>query len=200
MTAKLSVGVFCGASTGNSPRYLDVGGDLGRLLAERGHRLVYGAGGVGVMGAVARSTAAGGGHILGVIPEFLRAREMTDDLPSQELVLTGDLFDRKRMMIGGADAFIALPGGYGTVDEVVEVLSMAALGLDVGPLVLIDVAGDWDPFLDMVDGLARRGFARRTDLCHVVGGAAEALDLVEALTVAVVPQARRSESEPARAH
>ena len=130
--------------------------------------------------------------ILGVIPEFLRAREMTDDLPRQELVLTRDLLDRKRIMIEAADAFVALPGGYGTVDEVVEVLSMAALGLDVGPLVLIDVAGDWDPFLSMVEGLSDRGFVRRTGLCHVVGRAAEALDLVEALAAPVVPQARRA--------
>ncbi|MER7080419.1 hypothetical protein SAMN02982929_01460 [Saccharopolyspora kobensis] len=196
--AKLSVGIFCGASTGNSPRYLQLGHELGRLLAERGHRLVYGAGGIGVMGAVARGAAAEGGEILGVVPEFLRAREMSDELPSQELVLTRDLLDRKRRMIDGSDAFIALPGGYGTIDEVVEVLSMAALGLDVGPLVLIDVVGDWGPFLALVDGLAERGFVRRTDLCHVVGGVTEALDLVEELVAPVVPRARNGGEVPMR--
>ncbi|GAA2808635.1 TIGR00730 family Rossman fold protein [Saccharopolyspora taberi] len=196
--AKLSVGVFCGASKGNSPDYLDIGHELGRMLGVRGHRLVYGAGGIGVMGAVARGVAAEGGRILGVIPEFLRSREMSDELPSQELVLTRDLLDRKRRMIDGADAFIALPGGYGTVDEVVEVLSMAALGLDVGPLVLIDVAGDWDPFLALVEGMAERGFVRRTDLCHVVDRASEAVDLVEALVEPMVPRARRGSEEPMR--
>jgi len=179
--AQLSIGVFCGSCPGNEPEHLDAGARLGRLLAERGHRLVYGAGGVGVMGAVARGAAAGGGEILGVIPEFLRAREMADDLPGQQLVLTGDLLERKRVMLGAADGFVALPGGFGTLDEVVEVLSTAAIGLPVGPLALVDVGGEWAPFLAGVNGLARRGFVRRVDLCHLVGGPAAALELVEAV-------------------
>ncbi|MDW6057247.1 LOG family protein [Streptomyces sp. FXJ1.4098] len=108
------------------------------------------------MGAVARGASGGGAPILGVIPEFLRAKEMGDDLPPQEIVLTGDLLERKRVMIDRSDAFIALPGGYGTLDEVLEVVSMAALGQDVGPIVLLDVDDDWRSLLDYVDGLERR--------------------------------------------
>ncbi|GGP76061.1 LOG family protein [Saccharothrix coeruleofusca] len=178
--------VFCGFSTGNSPRYQQVATELGQLLADRRHQLVYGAGGVGLMGAVARGAADRGGEILGVIPHFLRSREAGHHLPPQTVVLTDDLLDRKRIMIERADAFIALPGGYGTLDEVLEVVSMTALGLDVGPLVLVDVANDWATLRDLVRDLLGRGFARRHDLFHVVGSAEEALDAVESLLAPAV--------------
>jgi uncharacterized protein (TIGR00730 family) len=174
----LSIGVFCGASPGNSPRYTETATALGTRIAARGHRLVYGAGGVGMMGAVARAAVAGGAPVLGVIPEFLRSREMGDDLPPQEIVLTADLLERKRIMIDSADAFIALPGGYGTLDEILEVVSMAALGQRVGPLVLVDVDADWDPLLQVVEGLRRRGFLRDAGLVRVAADPDEALDLV----------------------
>ncbi|MGW7402386.1 LOG family protein [Streptomyces sp. NPDC054833] len=176
----LSIGVFCGASAGRSPRYAEVAAELGTRIAARGHRLVYGAGGVGMMGEVARAAAAGGAPILGVIPEFLRTREMGDELPPQELVLTTDLLERKRIMIDSADAFVALPGGYGTLDEILEVVSMAALGQRVGPLVLVDVDGDWDPLRRLVEGLLRRGFVRDAELVRVATDPDEALDLVAA--------------------
>ncbi|SFT31403.1 TIGR00730 family Rossman fold protein [Streptomyces sp. ok210] len=174
----LSIAVFCGASDGHSPRYAATADDLGTRIAAGGHRLVYGAGGVGTMGAVARAAATGGAPILGVIPEFLRTREMGDDLPPQDIVLTADLLERKRVMIDSADAFIALPGGYGTLDEILEVVSMAALGQHVGPLVLVDVDCDWDPLLRVVDGLLQRGFIRDAGLIRIAADPREALDMV----------------------
>jgi uncharacterized protein (TIGR00730 family) len=184
----LSLGVFCGFAPGPSARYAEVATELGAGLAARGHRLVYGAGGLGLMGAVARGASAGGARILGVIPEFLRAKEMGDELPPQEVVLTSDLLERKRVMIDRSDAFVALPGGYGTLDEVLEVVSMAALGQDVGPIVLLDVDDDWRPLLDHVNRLHQRGFVRDASILRVARSPEEALDMVTpagALTGAV---------------
>ncbi|MET9115255.1 TIGR00730 family Rossman fold protein [Streptomyces longwoodensis] len=183
----LALGVFCGFSAGPSERYVRAATELGAGLAARGHRLVYGAGGAGLMGAVARGAAGGGAPILGVVPEFLRAREMGDHLPPQQIVLTKDLLERKRVMIDRADAFVALPGGYGTLDEVLEVVSMAALGLDVGPLVLLDVDDDWWPLLDHVERLGRRGFVRDAGLLRLARTPEQALDMVAEATAAHGP-------------
>ncbi|USX53393.1 TIGR00730 family Rossman fold protein [Lentzea sp. HUAS12] len=174
----LSLGVFCGFASGPSARYAEAATALGAGLAARGHRLVYGAGGVGLMGAVARGASAGGAPILGVIPEFLRAKEMGDDLPPQEIVLTDDLLERKRVMIDRSDAFIALPGGYGTLDEVLEVVSMAALGQDVGPIVLLDVDDDWRSLIEYVEELGRRGFVRDASILRLAATPEQALDMV----------------------
>ncbi|MET9503567.1 TIGR00730 family Rossman fold protein [Streptomyces sp. NPDC006622] len=183
----LALGVFCGFSAGPSERYVHAATALGAGLAARGHRLVYGAGGAGLMGAVARGAAGGGALILGVIPEFLRAKEMGDHLPPQQIVLTKDLLERKRVMIDRADAFVALPGGYGTLDEVLEVVSMAALGQDVGPLVLLDVDDDWWPLLDYVERLGRRGFVRDAGILRVARTPEQALDMVAEAAAAHVP-------------
>ena len=187
-SARLSICVFCGIATGNSPRYLEVARELGELIGERGHRLVYGAAGVGLMGELARGAARRGGDILGVIPQFLRAKEMGDQLPPQELVVTDGLLTRKQVMIEHSDAFIALPGGYGTYDEVLEIISMSALGLQVGPLVLVDVAEHWAPLSALTVSLLHKGFIKRTDLYHVASTAAEALNFV---TPIVEPELRR---------
>lgn len=193
--ARLSICVFCGIATGNSPRYLQAARELGALIGERGHRLVYGAGGVGMMGAVARGAASRGADILGVIPQFLRAKEMGDQLPRQQLVITDGLLTRKRVMIDRSDAFIALPGGYGTLDEILEIISMSALGLEIGPLVLVDVADHWAPLFELTDNLLRSGFVRRTDLYRIAKDATEAIDLVTA-TVAPVPHQRVDDRSP----
>jgi uncharacterized protein (TIGR00730 family) len=174
----LSIGVYCGAAPGPSVRYAQVAAALGTELAARGHRLVYGAGGIGLMGEVARAAADGGAPVLGVIPTFLREREMGDDLPPQEIVLTTDLLERKRVMIDRADAFIALPGGYGTLDEILEVVSMAALDQPVGPLVLLDVDDDWRPLRQLVEQFLHRGFVRDAGLLRVAYSPEEALDMV----------------------
>ncbi|GAA2346335.1 TIGR00730 family Rossman fold protein [Streptomyces violaceusniger] len=197
--SSLALGVFCGFSTGPSDRYVQAATVLGAGLAARGHRLVYGAGGSGLMGAVARGAAEGGAPILGVLPEFLRAKEMNDHLPPQQIVLTEDLLERKRVMIDRADAFVALPGGYGTLDEVLEVVSMAALGQDVGPLVLLDVDDDWLPLLNYVERLERRGFVRDAGILRVARTPEQALDMVApasagALALAGDPQGKQAAS------
>ena len=122
--AGLSVAVFCGARAGRTPRVMECAGEVGALLGARGHRLVYGAGGVGVMGAVARAAQRHGAPVTGVIPRFLRELERDDVAPEQELIVTDDMFERKQVMFARADAFLALPGGYGTLDEVIEAVSL----------------------------------------------------------------------------
>ncbi|MFQ6268134.1 TIGR00730 family Rossman fold protein [Kutzneria viridogrisea] len=176
-----SICVLCGVSSGPDPSYPRTVGELGEILGRRGHQLVYGAGGIGLMGMLARGAVSTQGDVAGVIPHFLRSREIGDDLPPQTVVLTDDLVERKRNMIERSDAYIALPGGYGTLDEVLEVASMAALGLPVGPLVLVDVANDWASLFAMVDDILARGFVRRTDLFHLVSSPLEAVELVERL-------------------
>lgn|SRR5919198_1906376 len=184
---ELSVCVFCGFSGGNEKRYLDSGRELGALLAERGHRLIYGGSGRGLMGAVAEEAARWGGDVVGVVPRFLRHRERADVLPPQELILTDDLFDRKRTMIERADGFIALPGGYGTLDEVVEVISMIALRVLHAPVALVDVGGVWAPFVALVDNMHRRGFLQDTELFAVTDGPAAALEHIERHAAYSVP-------------
>lgn len=182
MTASLSICVFCGFSAGEGDRYLACARILGGLIGERGHRLVYGAGTGGLMGAVAEEVARTAGPIVGVIPRFLRARERADELPGQRLILTSDLPERKRRMITMADGFIALPGGYGTLDEVLEVVSMAALGVLSAPIALVDVDGVWTPFVALVESLRVRGFLRDTAAFTVVDHPAAALAYVETET------------------
>lgn len=179
MPSRLSICVFCGFSPGHDVRYVEAGRDLGVLLGERGHRLIYGAGTGGLMGAVAGEVARLDGEIVGVVPEFLRRREHADDLPEQDLVLTSDLLERKRQMIERADAFIALPGGYGTLDEVIEVVSMAALGVLTAPLALVDIDGAWSGFVTWIDDLRRRGFLRDTSFFTVHDTPAQALAHLE---------------------
>ncbi|MEV0981884.1 TIGR00730 family Rossman fold protein [Streptomyces sp. NPDC049915] len=156
----LSVAVFCGSRSGTSPRVTECAETVGALLGTRGHRLVYGAGGVGVMGAVARAAKAHGAPITGIIPRFLRELERDDAAPEQELLVTEDMFARKREMFARADAFLALPGGYGTLDEVIEVMSLNYLGQRPRPLVLLNVDAFWTPLLHAVTAVQERGFTR----------------------------------------
>lgn len=177
----LRVCVFCGASPGVSAAAINACTDLGEQIAERGHQLIYGAGGVGPMGALAASAACSSGRITGVIPKFLRQQEQADPLPQQDLILTHDLFERKQIMIDQADCYIALPGGYGTLDETLEVISLAALGLHRKPIVLVNIDGLWNPLLCLISDLLRNGFVRVGEghIFDAVTTAAEALDTVE---------------------
>ena len=156
----LAVAVFCGARTGHLPRVSEYAQDVGALLGTRGHRLIYGAGGVGVMGAVARSAQRHGAPVTGVIPRFLRELERDDMAPEQELVVTEDMFERKKVMFDMADAFLALPGGYGTLDEVIEVVSLNYLGRNPRPLVLLGVDDFWTPLLRTLTAVQDRGYTR----------------------------------------
>ncbi|WP_166459314.1 LOG family protein [Amycolatopsis pithecellobii] len=175
----LAICVFCGASQGDSPVYTEAGYQLGKQLGSRFHRLIYGAGGVGVMGAVARGAAEYGAKIVGVIPSFLREREMGDDIPPQEIIITTNLAHRKTTMMNLADGFIGLPGGYGTMDEMFEVISMSALGVERRPVVLVNTNGFWDLFLELVDELGKRRFLPEDKYFIVVDDPAEAIDRIE---------------------
>ena len=176
-----SVCVFCSSAGGLPEVHRSAARDLGAELAARGHRLVYGGGNVGLMGEVARSVHEHGGTVVGVIPKGLVDRELADDL-ADELLVTGTIRERKAEMDARADAFVALPGGFGTLEELLEVLTLRQLRLHDRPIVLVNVAGYWDPFLAMVGDMVAQGFAPFGEgtLFQVAKAAAEAVDLVEA--------------------
>jgi uncharacterized protein (TIGR00730 family) len=176
----LSVCVFCASADGLPEVYRLAARELGYELAERGHRLVYGGGNVGLMGEVARAVHEHGGTVFGVIPQSLVDRELAYE-PADELVVTDTLRERKAEMDANADAFVAMPGGFGTLEELLEVLTLRQLRLHDRPVVLVNVAGYWDPFLAMVKAMVEQGFAPLGDgqLFQVSADAAEAVDLVE---------------------
>jgi uncharacterized protein (TIGR00730 family) len=155
-----SVCVFCGSSPGAIPEYLDAASALGQVMAARGITLVYGGASVGVMGAVADSALAGGGKVIGVIPESLVSREVAHSgLP--DLRVVGTMHQRKAMMSDLSEGFIALPGGIGTLEELFEVLSWAQLGIHGKPCAVLNVAGYYDRLLDFLDYTVSRGFVRQ---------------------------------------
>ena len=177
----LSVCVFCASAGGLPEAYHAAARELGAELAGRGHRLVYGGGNVGLMGEIARSVHANGGTVVGVIPQGLVDRELAYD-PADELLVTTTLRERKAEMDARADAFVALPGGFGTLEELLEVITLRQLRLHDRPIILVNVAGYWDPFLSMVAEMVDQGFAPLGDgaLFQVAKTAAEAVDLAEA--------------------
>lgn len=144
-----SICVYCGSGSGLNEAYEAAARQFGEELAREGIRLVYGGGGHGLMGAVARSTLASGGQVLGIIPEFLKNREhMLREV--QELVVTNDMHERKRLMFENSDAFVALPGGIGTLEELVEMLTWGQLGQHSHPVVIANIEGFWDPLLSLL--------------------------------------------------
>ena len=151
-----SVGLYCGSSPGASPAWREAAAELGRQLAREGLRLVYGGGAVGLMGACAREVIAGGGRVLGVIPEFLRLPEVAYE--AAELVVVPSMHERKARMFAEADGFAVLPGGVGTLEEVVELLSWARLGLHAKPVVFLDAGGFWRPLFALIEHTVREGF------------------------------------------
>ena len=158
MAAIASLCVFCGSQTGRNPAYATLARGLGTALAQRRITLVYGAGGIGLMGVVADAVLAGGGEAIGVIPEKLERLEVAHP-GLNETVVTKDMFRRKRIMLDRADGFVILPGGYGTLDEFFEVLTWKQLGLLDKPIVVLDSEGYWGPLLDLLDQVSAEGFA-----------------------------------------
>jgi uncharacterized protein (TIGR00730 family) len=141
--------VYCGSSTGTDPAFVKTAQDFGRILAQNGIRLVYGGGSIGLMGAIASSVIEHSGHVTGVIPEFLTVAERPQRL-AQELIVTRDMHERKRTMFERADAFVALPGGLGTLEELVEQMTWAQLGRHKKPILVANVNGFWDPLLALI--------------------------------------------------
>jgi uncharacterized protein (TIGR00730 family) len=158
MATLSSVCVFCGSSPGFAPRHREAAAELGALLAARGITLVYGGGGVGLMGTLAQACLAEGGTVIGVIPRFLqRAEKGLRELTRLEVVES--MHERKERMYLLADGFIVLPGGLGTLDEAFEVITWKQLGLHDKPLVVVDLDGYWRPLLDLLGHIVEAGFA-----------------------------------------
>ena len=141
--------VYCGSSPGTDPAFVEAARDFGKILAHSGIRLVWGGGSVGLMGAIASSVIEHGGAATGIIPEFLTAKERPRRL-AQEQIITRDMHERKRTMFDRADAFVALPGGIGTLEELVEQMTWAQLGRHKKPILIANINGFWDPLLSLL--------------------------------------------------
>lgn len=159
MTEIKHVCVYCGSSTGEDPVFADAAEALGRAIADAGAGLVYGGGSNGLMGIVARTVLARGGHVTGIIPDFLSTKERQFK-EVNELVVVPDMHTRKRLMFERADAFVALPGGIGTLEELVEQLTWVQLDQHDKPVVLADIGGFWRPLLDLLAHMRNNGFIR----------------------------------------
>ena len=153
-----SVAVFCGSRAGNDPAYQAAAQALGKGLAEAGIRLVYGGGRVGLMGVLADAALAAGGTVLGVIPEFLTRREVAHESVTEQVV-TESMHSRKQRMFEAADAFISLPGGLGTLDETIEIITWRQLRLHTKPILICNVAGSATPFLATIEAAIDADFA-----------------------------------------
>ena len=177
--------VYCGSSSGSRPEYALAAQAVGTALARRGLELVYGGGNVGLMGQVADAALAAGGHVIGVIPESLMAREVGHrGLP--DLRVVGTMHIRKALMAELADAFIALPGGFGTIEEFCEVLTWAQLGLHRKPFGLLNTAGFYDPLLAFFDHQVKERFVR-SEHRELIISHTEPEALLEALAAIQVP-------------
>lgn len=191
MIMRRRVGVFCGASSGSGTRYLDAAEALGRALVARDLGLVFGGGRVGLMGAVADAVLAAGGEAIGVIPEALVQRELAHQGLTR-LHIVGSMHERKALMADLADAFVALPGGYGTLDELAEVMTWAQLGIHAKPIGLLDVDDYFAPLLAFFDRAAADGFLR-TEHRRLLSCADDAEALLGALGLDQAPRPGRGE-------
>lgn len=192
-----AVCVYCGSSPGNDVAYVEAGEQLGRALAVSGLTLIYGGGTHGVMGAVARATLENGGKVGAIIPRFLTTWETTTDALKmfEDLTITDTMHERKHKMFERADAFVALPGGIGTVEEIVEIMTWAQLGQHRKPMVLVNVRGFWDPMLAMLDHIRGAGFIHRDHLLRpVVVDRVE--DIIPAILAAAVKDGTSDEGIP----
>ena len=172
--------VFCGSSHGANPRYSETARRLGTLIGTRGFSLVFGGGGLGLMGEVARAAGDEGANVVGILPRFLRFAE-PPSRSTEELIITPDMQERKARMLALADAFVVLPGGLGTLDEIFEVLSTAQLKVHTKPIVLVNIDGHFDPVLALIEHVVQDGFARDSalKLYRVVATADAAIDAIE---------------------
>ena len=190
-----AVCVFCGSSTGDNPRHADAAAELGNLLAGEGIEVVYGGGAVGLMGIVADAALAGGGRVTGVLPRGLFDREV-NHRGLTELHEVDSMHERKQLMFDLSGAFVALPGGLGTLEELSEVMTWAQLGIHRRPIVVIDVDGFWSPLRDLLDRAVVTGYLPEQSLALVtwvnrVDGLIDAI----AAYVPPVPESRLSPNE-----
>ena len=194
MTKLRSICVYCGSSDGTDPAMRAAAEALGRAMGEAGIALVYGGGDHGLMGTVARAVLAAGGSVTGIIPDFLRGKERMIDGKGEderrlEMIVVEDMHTRKRMMFEQADAFVALPGGIGTLEELVEQMTWVQLDRHTKPVVIADVAGFWAPLLELIAHMRRQGFIRAAaDVSYQVAGAVE--DIIPTIRAAMDRAAR----------
>ena len=180
MSFETSLCVYCGSALGVDSRIAEAARDLGRLLAERHIRLIYGGARIGLMGTLADACLAAGGEVVGIIPGHLDKTEL-GHRGATELIVVDSMHERKYMMFEESDAFAILPGGLGTLDETFEMLTWRKLGLHDKPIILVDIAGYWRPLLGLIDHIIVQGFAAPTDrdLYKVVSTVEELVAAVE---------------------
>ncbi|WP_458756443.1 TIGR00730 family Rossman fold protein [Afipia sp. TerB] len=181
-----TVCVYCGSGPGTDPQFIEGAKAFGKALAENGVGLVYGGGSIGLMGAVAGSTLDHGGNVTGIIPEFLTARENALKR-AQELIVTRNMHERKQLMFDRSDAFVALPGGIGTLEELVEQLTWAQLGRHTKPILLANIAGFWDPLLVLINHMRDKAFIRQNLTVDVLT-ADRVEDILPTLEAAAAPK------------
>lgn len=189
MTAIHNICVYCGSGMGRDPVFEETARALGAAMAAAGIGLVYGGGSLGLMGTIARSVAENGGTVTGIIPGFLHTREkMFDD--ANELIVVNDMHERKRLMFERADAFVALPGGVGTLEELVEQMTWAQLGQHDKPILIADIGHFWKPLLVLLAHMREAGFIRETMEIHYL--VAERVgEIIPMLRQAVASKAER---------
>jgi uncharacterized protein (TIGR00730 family) len=182
--------VYCGSGKGRNKAYEKAAVALGHSMAAAGIGLVYGGGGLGLMGEVARAVLAGGGRVTGIIPKFLSAKErMLTEV--DELIQTEDMHERKRLMFERSDAFVALPGGIGTLEEVVEQLTWSQLGRHTKPIVLANIDGFWEPLLRLLSHMRAEAFIRQEMDVRVI-----VVDAAEKIVPAILAEAGRLRPTP----
>lgn len=189
MTLIRSICVYCGSAAGNDPLFTESARDFGTRMAAAGVGLVYGGGNVGLMGTVAKAVLDGGGDVTGIIPEFLKKKErILSDV--QNLIVTEDMHQRKQLMFEKADAFVALPGGVGTLEELIEMLTWAQLGRHHKPVLIANIAGFWKPLLVLLAHMRESGFIRTGFEVHT---------LVAEKIVDILPMLEAAAARPGKA-
>ncbi|MDF1607764.1 TIGR00730 family Rossman fold protein [Hoeflea sp. YIM 152468] len=188
-----SICVYCGSHPGHDPAYRNAASFLGRTMAENGIDLVYGGGTKGIMGAVAEAVMSHGGKVIGIIPEFLMDQEASREALTHlsELHVTQNMHERKHMMFERADAFVTLPGGIGTLEEIIEIMTWAQLGRHTKPMVLANINGFWDPLNVLLGHMGGQGFIHTA---HLVGPMV--IDRVEEIVPAIIASAVNGKGDP----
>lgn len=176
----MKVAVYCGSHQGKRPTYMETATKLGRALAKQGHQLVYGGSNVGLMGAMANEAITSGAYVIGVMPEHLSKREVAHSGLS-EIHLVESMHVRKKMMADLADAYIAMPGGCGTLDEYFEIFTWAQIGLHEKPVILLNVDGFYDALLQHFERMIEDGFVREEhrEILKVANSVEELQDLLK---------------------
>jgi len=158
-----SICVFCGSRPGNDPKFMKIASEVGAMIANAKKRLVFGAGALGLMGGVAQAALDAGGLVTGIVPEFLKKREVP--VPEMdELIIVDSMHTRKRIMYDRSDAFVILPGGLGTLDELVEIVTWFQLELHNKPVYIFDLDGYWEDWFDIIQKMAKHGFVDQVSI------------------------------------